>query len=242
MAAAGQRQTLESLRFYTKWEDRADAALHLAGVGVALPAVCWLLLRAGGGAQMAAILVYCAGLLAMLCASAAYNLAPPGRAKAVLRRLDHAAIFVMIAGTYTPFAVARLGDTAGREILALVWSAALFGVALKLLFPHRFEKAGIVLYLSTGWLIVMALQPLAAAVAASNLRLLIAGALIYSAGVLFYLVEKIPYHKVIWHGLVLLAVLLHFTAIANEFAPGAASGLQQREAPPRQNEASHAAI
>lgn len=235
MAAAGQRQTLDSLRLYTPWEDRADAALHLAGVGLALPAVGWLLLRAQGGAQMAAVLVYCAGLLAMICASAAYNLAPPGRVKNLLRRLDHAAIFVMIAGTYTPFAVGRLGQTAGREILALVWSAALFGVALKLLFPRRFEKAGIVLYLSMGWLIVMALRPLAASVAAPNLWLLMAGALIYSAGVLFYVVEKIPYHKVIWHGFVLVAVFLHFTAIANEFAisppPGISAGLQHSEAP-----------
>jgi hemolysin III len=150
-------------------------------------------------------------------ASAAYNLAPNGTLKDILRRFDHSAIFVMIAATYTPFAAARRGYPVGDVILALVWSAAAVGIALKMLFPRRFEKVSIALYLAMGWLIVTAIKPLAASVAAIDFWLLIAGGLIYSAGVAFYLIERIPFHKAIWHGFVLAAAVLHFAAIAMEF-------------------------
>jgi hemolysin III len=103
-------------------------------------------------------------------------------------------------------------------ILALVWLGASAGVALKLLFPRRFEVASICLYLGLGWLIVTVIRPLSAAMAAVDFRLLMAGGIIYSAGVIFYLVERLPYHKAIWHGFVLAAVILHFAAVAGEFA------------------------
>jgi len=90
-------------------------------------------------------------------------------------------------------------------------------VALKMLFPRRFEKVSIALYLAMGWLIVTAIKPLAASVAAVDFWLLIVGGLIYSAGVAFYLIERIPFHKAIWHGFVLAAAVLHFAAIAIEF-------------------------
>jgi hemolysin III len=153
----------------------------------------------------------------MIVASAAYNLWPTGALKEILRRFDHSAIFVMIAATYTPFAAARLGYPVGDLILWLVWSAAALGVGLKMFFPRRFEKVSVVLYLAMGWLIVTAIRPLAASVAAIDFWLLIAGGLIYSAGVAFYLIERIPFHKAIWHGFVLAAAVIHFAAIAMEF-------------------------
>jgi hemolysin III len=154
----------------------------------------------------------------MLAGSAVYNLWPVGGAKEWLRRFDHAAIFIMIAATYTPFAVNRLGPPSGAVILALVWFGATAGVALKMLFPRRFEAASVCLYVGLGWLIVTVIRPLAAGVAAADFRLLMAGGLVYTAGVLFYLVERLPYHKAIWHGFVLIAVVLHFAAVAGEFA------------------------
>jgi hemolysin III len=105
----------------------------------------------------------------------------------------------------------------GDLILCLVWSAAALGVGLKMFFPRRFEKVSVVLYLAMGWLIVTAIRPLAASVAAIDFWLLIAGGIIYSAGVAFYLIERIPFHKAIWHGFVLAAAVLHFAAIAMEF-------------------------
>jgi len=91
-------------------------------------------------------------------------------------------------------------------------------VTLKLLFPRRFEAARVCLYLGLGWLILGVIRPLSASVAAADFWLLMAGGIIYSTGVIFYLVEKLPYHKAIWHGFVLIAVLLHFAAVAGEFA------------------------
>jgi len=207
----------EAIRLYSRHEHLADTAIHVVGIAFAVSATGWLLSNVSGFVTVAAVSVYCAGLLAMIIASAAYNLAPNGTLKEILRRFDHSAIFVMIAATYTPFAAARLGYPVGDVILSLVWSAAAFGVGLKMLFPRRFEKVSIVLYLAMGWLIVTAIKPLSTSLASIDFWLLMAGGLIYSAGVAFYLIERIPFHKAIWHGFVLAAAVLHFAAIAMEF-------------------------
>jgi hemolysin III len=124
----------------------------------------------------------------------------------------------MIAATYTPFAMNRLGAPYGGFILTAIWCCASLGVAMKVLYPRRFEVLSIALYLAMGWAIVTVLQPLHAAMGAVDFWLLVAGGLVYSAGVLFYVIDRIPYHKVIWHGFVLVAAALHFSAIAFEFA------------------------
>lgn len=205
-------------RYYRKPERIIDAVIHVAGVLFAINGGLWLLWHVTGLSVLASVSVYCAGLFAMLTGSAAYNLWPAGRAREWLRRFDHAAIFIMIAGTYTPFAVNRLGPPSGTIILALVWLGAAAGVALKVLFPRRFERASVALYIGLGWLILTVIRPLSGAVAVTDLWLLMGGGIIYSAGVVFYLVERLPYHKAIWHGFVLLAVILHFAAVAGEFA------------------------
>ncbi len=205
-------------RSYSRAERAADAVIHATGVIFAINGGLWLLFHVTGLGVVASVSVYCVGLVAMLTASAIYNLWPHGNAKDWLRRFDHAAIFVMIAATYTPFAVNRLHQPAGETILGLIWLGATVGVVMKLLFPRRFEIASMALYLGMGWLVVTVIRPLSAAMAATDFWLLIAGGLVYSAGVVFYLVERIPYHKPIWHGFVLVAVMLHFIAIASEFA------------------------
>lgn len=205
-------------RIYSGAEHAVDAAIHIAGVLFAINGGLWLLFHITGLSVVVSVSIYCAGLFTMLTASAAYNLWPRGDTKAWLRRFDHAAIFIMIAATYTPFAVNRLEAPASDVILALVWASATVGVVMKMLFPRRFEIASITLYLGMGWLVVTVIKPLSAAMAAADFWLLVAGGLVYSAGVIFYVAERIPYHKAIWHGLVLVAVVLHFTAIASEFA------------------------
>jgi hemolysin III len=205
-------------RIYSRLEHRADAVVHVLGVLFAINASLWLLWHVTGLSVGISVFIYCLGLLAMICFSAAYNLAPHGPSKSILRRLDHAAIFIMIAATYTPFAVNRLGAPYGNIILALIWTSASLGVVMKLLFPGRFEVLSIAFYLAMGWLIVTVLQPLHAAMAATDFWLLVAGGLVYSAGVAFYVIERIPYHKAIWHAFVLVAAVLHFSAIAFEFA------------------------
>lgn len=205
-------------RIYSRLEHRADAVVHVLGVLFAINASLWLLWRVIGLPVQVSVLVYCAGLLAMICASAAYNLVWHAPSKAILRRLDHSAIFIMIAATYTPFAINRLGQPFGGIVLAAIWCTASLGVAMKVLFPRRFEVLSIALYLAMGWAIVTVIQPLHAAMEPTDFWLLVAGGVVYSAGVLFYVIERIPYHKAIWHGFVLVAAVLHFSAVAFEFA------------------------
>lgn len=206
-------------RVYSQIEHRADVSIHVAGALFAVNATAWLLAHISGSATLVtSVSIYCGGLLAMIFASAAYNLWPHGPAKQVLRRLDHSAIFLMIAATYTPFAANRLGGLAGSVILGTIWFCASGGIALKIVFPRRFETASMVLYIAMGWMIVTVINPLAASMAAVDFWLLVAGGIVYSLGIAFYVIERIPFHKAIWHGFVLVAAILHFSAIALEFS------------------------
>jgi hemolysin III len=210
--------TATAERIYTRHEYAVDAVIHVAGMLFAVNATAWLLLHVGVSAAVS-VTVYCLGLLGMIFASGIYNMVPETAwPKQLLRRLDHAAIFIMIAGTYTPFAVNRVGAPYGTAVLWAIWICASIGVALKVLFPRRFERASLALYIGMGWMVVAVLKPLAASVASVDFWLLIGGGFVYTAGVVFYVIERIPFHKAIWHGFVLAAVVLHFSAVAMEFA------------------------
>jgi hemolysin III len=213
-------RTVEKVaRLYSKHEHTADAVVHVLGVLFAINASLWLLWHVTGLSVLVSVSVYCVGLLAMTGFSAAYNLMPSYRpSKTILRRFDHAAIFIMIAATYTPLAVNRLGGASGDIILAIIWAAATFGVVMKVLFPRRFEIASLVLYLLMGWLVVTVIQPLWASLAAVDFWLLVAGGIVYSVGVVFYVFERIPYNRAIWHAFVLAAAALQFSGILGEFA------------------------
>lgn len=204
-------------RIYSQIENRADLVIHVLGVLFAINAGLWLLFHVTGLSVVLSVSVYCVGLFAMLTASAAYNLAPEGRTREILRRFDHSAIFIMIAATYTPFAAHRLGQPTGDIILAAIWICASMGIALKMIFPRRFELASVAFYIGMGWMIVTVIKPLAAHVAAADFWLLMGGGLVYCSGVAFYLTERIPFHKAIWHAFVLVAAVLQFAAIAGEF-------------------------
>ena len=207
----------KAVRLYSRHEDVADAVVHVLGIVFAINASLWLLFHVTGLPVVVSVTIYCVGLLAMIGFSAAYNLVPYHRpSKQILRRLDHAAIFIMIAGTYTPFAVNRLGGY-GTIILAIIWLAATFGIVVKVLFPRRFEIASLALYIGMGWSIVTVIAPLAHTMATFDFWLLIGGGFVYSAGIAFYVIERIPYHKAIWHAAVLVAAVLQFSAIALEF-------------------------
>ena len=205
-------------RLYSRNEMRADTAIHILGVLFVINASLWLLDHVAGMSVMAGVSVYCAGLVAMIVASAAYQLWRQGPAKEYLRRIDHAAIFLMIAATYTPFAANRLSAGTGAVLLAAIWLCATIGVILKMVFPRRFERLSIAFYLAMGWMILAVSKPLSAQLATTDLWLLVAGGIVYSVGVVFYLAERLPFHKPVWHGFVLAAVMLHFAAIVGEFA------------------------
>ena len=204
-------------RIYSRIEHRADAVIHVLGVLFAINAGLWLLFHVTGLSVVVSVSVYCVGLFAMIVASAAYNLAPEGPTREILRRFDHSAIFIMIAATYTPFAANRLGEPTGDIILAAIWFCATVGVIMKMIFPRRFELASVAFYIGMGWMIIAVIRPLAAHVAAADFWLLMGGGIVYCTGVAFYLIERIPFHKAIWHAFVLVAAILQFAAIAGEF-------------------------
>lgn len=209
---------------YTKVEHLADVAAHIAGVACGLAgAVALMLTAAGGGALvLGGALLYTIGLVSMLSFSAAYNLWPPSPTKEMLRRLDHAAIFVMIAGTITPFAMIRVGGAWGFGLLTGVWVTAALGVGMKIFFPRRWERLSLVLYVALGLSILLVGEQLARALAPSSLMLLAAGCVIYLIGVVFHLWERLPFQNALWHWLVLLAAALHFGAVIQEVAAATA--------------------
>jgi hemolysin III len=205
---------------YTRGERIADAILHVAGVGMAVIAGAVLLAVAvpGGAAQIAALSLYVFGVVAGFGFSALYNLVSSPRAKAILRRFDHASIFLMIAGSYTPFAAIVIGGFWGAVLLIAVWIVALGGVALKLGLPGRFERLSIVLYLMLGWAILPAMGPVTEALSDASLVLLLVGGGLYSLGVVFHLWHKLPYHNAIWHAFVLAAAVCHYIAVMRDGA------------------------
>ena len=194
----------------------ADGCVHVVGVIAGLVgAVALVALAAGlvGAIEMGSVVIYSCGLLAMLGFSATYNMVPPSRIKWLLRRADHSAIYVMIAGTYTPF-MTQMKDTAlAAGLSATVWLGALAGVALKLSLPGRYDRAAIAIYLALGWSVVIVIEPLAESLPQAALWLLTCGGILYSAGVVFHVWESLPFQNAIWHSFVLAAASCHYVAI-----------------------------
>jgi hemolysin III len=149
----------------------------------------------------------------MLGFSAAYNMVPPSRLKWLLRRFDHSAIYVMIAGTYTPFMTVLRESLWAPGLSITVWTGAIAGAAMKILLPGRFDRLAIGIYLALGWAIVFALDPLAKALPTTAMWLLTAGGLLYSLGVIFHVWESLRFQNAIWHGFVLAAAGCHYVAV-----------------------------
>jgi hemolysin III len=210
---------------YDRTELLTDAIIHVAGLCLALLGAIALAVIAcniADGVEAASIVVYTAGLLAMLGLSAAYNLWPLSPRKWLLRRLDQSAIFLFIAATYTPFIAQMKGDVTTLGLFIGVWTAAAVGVLLKILAPGRYDRVSIVLYLLLGWSGLLALEPMLAALPRSSVVLLVAGGLLYSAGVGFHMWEKLRFQNAIWHAFVLVAAGCHYTAILDCVAFGQA--------------------
>jgi hemolysin III len=131
----------------------------------------------------------------------------------VLQRIDHAAIFLLIAGTYTPYTLVNLRGEWGWALFGLVWGIAILGVLLEILIRQRIKWFSLSLYLGLGWLAVIAIKPLIDNVATGGLILLLAGGLCYSLGVIFYLWKRLAYHHAVWHLFVMAGSLLHFFSI-----------------------------
>jgi hemolysin III len=193
----------------------ADGIVHVVGVAASLLALSGLLVvgvQSRTTLWVASLAIYGLALVACFTCSAGYNLVLRPRLKAVLRRLDHAAIFLLIAGTYTPFALMKMQPPAGPLLLALVWTIALTGIAIKLAAPRYLEGVTTGLYLIQGWAVVVAWHPLTEAVSGRVAELLLIGGVLYTVGVLFHL-SRIRYQNAIWHVFVLCAASVHYLAV-----------------------------
>jgi hemolysin III len=194
----------------------ADAFVHGVGLSAMLAGGFYLLphVIGQGMGNLAAFLIYWLALVSMLAFSAAYNLTPPSPLKWVLRRFDHSAIYLLIAGTYMPL-LYQIGDGWLAPILAIVlWTGTALGVALKVLLPGRYDGFAVVTYLALGWVGLVAMPSFANVLPGITLFLIAAGGVLYSVGVPFYLWERLKYQNAIWHGFVVAAAACHFLAIA----------------------------
>jgi hemolysin III len=202
---------------YSLGERVADGCLHVIGVTASLVALTVLLvigIKSDTALWVVSLTVYGLALVATFSFSAGYNLlARPPRLKEWLRRFDHAAIFLMIAGTYTPFVLIQMNTPFGLVLLAVVWAIAAIGIALQLFAPRYLRGLSVALYLVQGWAVLAAIDPLMSAMPGRALTLLMAGGVLYTVGVVFHLWERLPYSNAIWHGFVLAAASCHFAAV-----------------------------
>ena len=201
---------------YDRAELWADGVVHAIGVGGGLIAAAVLVTLAcvfATPAEIAAVSIYVVGLMSMLAISATYNLLPVSRYKWLLRRFDHSAIYVLIAATYTPFITQMEQGVVPIALLTGVWSVAVAGVVLKLFFPGRFDRISIGLYLAMGWSGVMVYDTIANALPSLTMWLIAAGGILYSAGVIFHVWERLRFQNAIWHSFVLLGAACHYSAV-----------------------------
>lgn len=197
-------------------EELWNALTHGIGVAAALVGGGVLVTMAvlfGSTAQIVGAAVYVGTLVLLFTASTLFHAIPHANAKRKLQIFDHCAIFLLIAGTYTPFMLVGLRGAWGWSLLSVVWALAVAGVVFKLFYTGRFERTSTAIYIAMGWLVIIAVVPLCRALPLTTLVLLFVGGLFYTLGTLFYLSKRIPYAHAIWHGFVLVGSVCHFIAV-----------------------------
>lgn len=209
------RRTIQP-REQSRGEVAADGVVHAVGLVGAVSGVIVLIAMIAvrsGLVELITASIYAAGLLAMLAFSAAYNLARQTRYSDLLRRFDQGTIFVMIAGTYTPFTILGLNGAWEIGLIVVVWTIALIGATLTFILPRRLEGFSLAIYLALGWAGIVAAKPFLAAFDPTVLILLALGGGLYSIGTIFHVWRKLPYQNAIWHGFVVVAAAVHYSAI-----------------------------
>jgi hemolysin III len=201
---------------YSVKEEIAHSVTHGIGILLSIAGLIALVAvahRTGKASYVLACAVYGATLILLYLASTLYHCIPSPRAKRTLRVLDHSAIYLLIAGTYTPFTLISLRGPWGWTLFGLVWGMAAIGIALKVAAIGRFRWLSMVLYLCMGWLVLVALGPLRTAVSHQGVMLLFLGGVSYTVGTIFYGMRRLPYHHAVWHAFVLAGSVLHFFAV-----------------------------
>ena len=209
---------------YTVGEEIANAVTHgvaallsIAGLAVL---VAFAVLYSGSPKVVAAVSIFGASMVFLYTASTLYHSTPNPRAKKVLQYLDHSMIYVLIAGSYTPFCLITLQGYTGIALLCAVWLIAIAGISLQAVLLHKADWINCLLYLSMGWLAVFVIDPLVSTLDSTGLALLVAGGLAYTVGVVFYIFERIPFSHAIWHTFVFAGTTLQFFSVLFYVIPG----------------------
>jgi len=205
---------MQAATIYSRPEEVAHsltAALGIIACAVAIPWMAWV--SVADPWRLATGLVFGASALAMFVTSVIYHWASQPELKLLLRKLDHSAIYLLIAGTYTPFTLVAMERAWGWTLFGIVWALALLGIVGKFTFGFRFPRMSLTLYLGMGWMSVIAIKPMVEALTTAQLGWMLAGGLIYTAGTPFYAWKSRPYTHAIWHLFVLGGVACHFIAV-----------------------------
>jgi hemolysin III len=203
-------------------EERLNALTHGVGASLALIGLSVLVVSAylyGGIWHIVSFSIYGTSLFLLYLASTLYHSFTNEKLKYLFKIFDHAAIYLLIAGTYTPFTLVLLHGTLGWSVFGVVWGLALIGIIFQVFFVKRFKILSTLCYLFMGWFIVICIKPLAATLPTMGLWWLIAGGLFYTVGAVFYLWKRLPYNHAIWHLFVIAGSACHFITVAYYILP-----------------------
>ncbi len=208
--------TRNALSQYTLAEESVHAVSHGAGVILSIVGLAWMLdvsIAASDPWRVIASCIYGASLIFLFLASTLYHSLHASPRRHVFKLLDHCAIYVLIAGSYTPFLLVSMRTNTGWWLFGAVWSMATAGILTKLWFRHRYPRLMLASYLLMGWLVVIASPQVAHAIGSNGMAWLIAGGLSYTVGAIFYAAKRLPYSHAIWHVFVLAGAICHFLAV-----------------------------
>lgn len=211
-------------RGYTHGEELAHVLTHGVGVGLAAAGLATLVARAaatGDGALLWCVTIYGASLVLLYLASTLYHAVLSPRAKHVFKVIDHSSIYLLIAGSYTPFLVMALGGSLGWTMMGVVWGVAAVGVGLEAFIVYRPRWLSALVYLAMGWLAVFVAQPLVDTLPSGGVALVLASGLAYTGGTAFYVAKRVRFMHAVWHVFVLAGSVLHFLAVLLYVVPGA---------------------
>jgi len=207
---------------YSVLEEILHSGTHALGVVLSIVGLSWMLylsIAAADPWRIVASSIYGTSLIALFLASTIYHGLYASRHREIFKLLDHCAIYLLIAGSYTPFLLVAMRTNTGWWLFGTVWALATAGIIKKLWFRHRFPKIALASYLAMGWLIVVAAPQMAAAIGPNGMAWLVAGGLCYTVGAIFYVAEKIPFNHAVWHVFVLGGGVCHFLGVVWHVLP-----------------------
>lgn len=216
MAATRVERPAKVIRAYTLGEEIANSVIHGLGIGLGVAALVILVAYATlahDGYKLAGAIVFGVALVLEYTASTLYHSFPQPRVKHIFKILDHAGIYVLIAGSYTPFCLVTLREDGGWWLFGIVWALALIGITTEAFWAYRPRWLSAVVYLGMGWIAIFAIEPMRANLGPGGLWLLVAGGLAYTVGTIFYVLKKVPYMHAVWHVWVLAGSVCHFLAV-----------------------------